>query len=571
MTACRRKNSPPEKPEPVNYVLEYADALERGDIVAGRRVRRWYARMAERIRAGKYKRWHWDIERANKPLEFIALFCRRSDGKHMGEPIALDLWQRAFVQLLFGWIDDAGNRQFLEALLLVARKNGKTTLLACIALYMLAGDREGSPEIYFVATKLDQARLGYNSTCRMLAQSPTLRKHLKKRKTDIYFASVFGYIMPICSDSEGLDGLNSHCVVIDELHAIKDPNLYEVLKQSTSARDQPLVVMITTAGTVRESIYDEIYDHARQVCDGIIEDDTFLPVMYELDDPAEWLREDCWCKANPGLGTIKGLAYLRGMVQRAQNDTARRKGILCKDFNVKSTEADAWLPFDIIDNPAPIPATIRDTYAIGGADLSSTTDLTAATLIVKTPDGVTYAYQQYFIPEDIAAKKVQEDRVPYDVWRDRGWVTYCPGSRVDYHAVTAWFLRMRDDFGLYPLAVGYDPWGSPYWVAEMQQHGFVLEAVKQGAQTMSGPMKLLRADLAERKLIYDNAAPLKWCLSNMRVKMDDNDNIRPVKGQNSKQRIDGAVSLIDAYVVADRHAIDYGNLMAEFDMERGDS
>lgn len=561
VTACGRK-TPPDKPEPVNYVLEYADALERGDIVAGRRVRRWYARMAERIRAGKYKRWHWDIERANKPLEFIALFCRRSDGKHMGEPIILDLWQRAFVQLLFGWVDDSGNRQFLEALLLVARKNGKTTLLACISLYMLAGDREGSPEIYFVATKLDQARLTYNATCRMLAQSPTLRKHLKKRKTDIYFGAVFGYIMPICSDSEGLDGLNAHCVVIDELHAIKDPNLYEVLKQSTSARDQPLVVMITTAGTVRESIYDEIYDHARQVCDGIIEDDTFLPIMYELDDPSEWMREDCWCKANPGLGTIKGLAYLRGMVQRAQNDAARRKGILCKDFNVKSTEADAWLPFDLIDNPEKIdPKAISDCYAIGGVDLSSTTDLTAATLVVKKSDGRTYVLQQYFIPEDIAARKIAEDRVPYDVWRDQGWVTYCPGSRVDYHAVTSWFVRMRETRGLYPLCVGYDPWSSSYWVTEMQTEGFAMEEVRQGAQTMSAPMKTMRADMEERRLIYDNNPVLKWCLSNLRTKIDENENIRPVKGKNPKQRIDGAVSLIDAYVCLDRHLVDYGNLM----------
>lgn len=562
MTGCRRSVSSPEKPEPVNYVIEYADALERGDIVAGRRVRRWYARMADRVRAGKYKRWHWDLERANKPLEFIALFCRRSDGKHMGEPIVLDIWQKAFVQLLFGWVDDAGNRQFLEALLLVARKNGKTTLLACIALYMLAGDREGSPEIYFVATKLDQARLGYNATCRMLAQSKTLSKHLKKRKTDIYFAAVFGYIMPICSDSDGLDGLNSHCVVIDELHAIKDVNLYEVLKQSTSARDQPLVVMITTAGTVRESIFDQIYDHARQVCDGVIEDDSFCPIMYELDSPDEWTREDCWIKANPGLGTIKGLAYLRGMVQRAQTDHSRRRGIMCKDFNILGTEADAWLPFELINNTDKIdPQEIADCYAIGGVDLSATTDLTAATLLVRKPDGRTYVLQQYFIPEDIAARKIAEDRVPYDIWRDQGWVTYCPGSRVDYHAVTAWFVRLRETRGLYPLCVGYDPWSSSYWVAEMQAEGFSMETVRQGAQTMSAPMKTMRADMEERRLIFDNNPVLKWCLSNLRIKTDENENIRPVKGKNPKQRIDGAVSLIDAYVCLDRHLVDYGNLM----------
>ena len=560
----KAKNTPQkaEKSAPVNYVLEYADALESGKIVAGRRVRIWYRRMAERIRAGKYKRWHWDIERASKPLEFIRLFCRRSDGKHFGEPIVLDLWQKAFVQLVFGWIDDAGNRQFLESLLLVARKNGKTTLLACLALFMLVGDKEGSPEIYFIATKLDQAKLGYNATCRMLSQSPALLKHLKKRKTDIYFPATFGYVMPICSDSEGLDGLNSHCVVIDELHAIKDINLYEVMKQSTSARDQPMVVMITTAGTVRESIFDQIYDHARQVCDGVIEDDSFCPIMYELDSPDEWTREDCWIKANPGLGTIKGREYLRGMVQRAQTDPSRRRGIMCKDFNILGSEADAWLPFELINNTDKIdPQEIADCYAIGGVDLSATTDLTAATLLVRKPDGRTYVLQQYFIPEDIAARKIAEDRVPYDVWRDQGWVTYCPGSRVDYHAVTAWFVQMRETRGLYPLCVGYDPWSSAYWVTEMQSEGFALEIVRQGAQTMSAPMKTMRADLEERRLIFDNNPVLKWCLSNLRIKTDENENIRPVKGKNPKQRIDGAVSLIDAYVCLDRHLVDYGNLM----------
>lgn len=547
---------------PKNYILEYADKIEAGQIIVGRRIKRIYLLLAKRIRDGGYKQWHFDINRASKPLEFIQLFCKRSDGKHFGEPIQLDLWQKAFVQALFGFVDNDGNRQYQEALLIVARKNGKTTLLACIALYMLVGDKEGSPEIYFSATKLDQAKLGYNATCRMLSQSKTLLKHLKKRKTDIYFAATFGYIMPICSDSDSLDGLNSHCVIIDELHAIKDYGLYEVLKQSISAREQPIIVMITTAGTVRDNIFDQIYGYASNVCDGVIDDDRLLPVMYELDAPNEWTDETCWGKANPGIGTIKKLSYLRQMVERATVDETRRKGVMCKDFNILETATDAWLDFDILNNTAKIDIDkIKNSYAIGGVDLSATTDLTCATLLVKKTDGYIYVLQQYFIPEDVARKKIIEDKVPYDVWQSQGWVTYCEGSRVNFSDVTRWFSKLRTEYGIYTLYIGYDPWSSTYWVNEMQAEGFTLDAVRQGAQTMSGPMKTLKADLFEKRLIYDNNPVLKWCLSNLRVKTDDNDNIRPVKGKNQKQRIDGAVSLIDAYVTMDRHCDDYDNMI----------
>lgn len=547
---------------PINYVLEYGAAIEGGNITACRRVRRWYKLQCERIKAGHYKGWHFNLNKANKPLEFISLFCRRSDGKHFGEKIELDLWQKAFIQTLFGWVDDKGNRQYQEALLLVARKNGKTTLLSCIALYMLVGDKEGSPEIYFVATKLDQAKLGYNSTCRMLSQSPVLQKHLKKRKTDIYFPATFGYIMPICSDSDGLDGLNSHCVVIDELHAVKDINLYEVLKQSISARDQPIICMITTAGTVRDNIFDQLYEYGCKVADGIIEDDRFLPALYELDDRDEWTRPDCWIKANPGLGTIKKNEYLAGMVQRAKTDESRKKGILCKDFNVRETAAEAWLNFETINNTETYKMEdIANCYAVGGVDLSSTTDLTAATVLIKKSDGKLACLQHYWIPEEMAEKKIAEDRVPYDLWRDQGLCTFCPGVRVDYAYVTKWFVRLRDEFQIFTLCVGYDPWSSTYWVTDMQNEGFKLDPVRQGAQTMSIPMKELKADLMAKNLNYNNNPITKWCLSNTVIKSDDNENIRPVKGKNQKQRIDGTVSLIDAYVALFRNLDDINNLM----------
>lgn len=555
-TPCHQGPAPPR-----NYILDYTNQINSGQVLTCQNILRWYETVANRIVAGGYKQWHFDVEKANKPIQFIETFCKQSEGQNFGSPIQLELFQKAFIQTVFGFCDDDGFRQFLEALLEMGRKNGKTTMLSSLALYMLIGDHEGAPQIYMAATKEAQAKLCFNSATHMLNQSPALLKHLVKHKEDIYFPANFGYIMPVCSESNSLDGLNSHLVVIDELHAITDPGLYEVLKQSTSSRRQPLVCMITTAGRLREGIYDRIHDYATDVLKGTIEDDRFLPCMYSLDDRSEWTDPSKWIKANPGLGPIKLIdTYLAPLVKRAKVDSALRRTVLCKDFNIRETESEAWLDFDELNNTATFSMDeVRDSYAVGGADLSSTTDLTCATLLIRK-GGINYVCQQYFIPEDVAEKKIKEDKVPYDVWRDQGWITFTPGAKVDYSYVTQWFVKMRDEHQIYPMSIGYDSWGSTYWVKEMEGKGFLMDPVIQGPRTESGPLKVMRADLGSKILNYNNNPVLKWCLSNASVKTDTNENIALVKGRNQKRRIDGAMSLMDAYVEQDRKDQDLRNM-----------
>jgi phage terminase large subunit-like protein len=545
----------------MNPVTEYWRAIERGDAIVGRRVRKVYERLAAEVETPGL--WRYDNDRAMRAIHFIEFFCKQSKGEWIGQQIRLELFQKAFIAAIFGFVDADGYRKYKETLFLVARKNGKSTLLSGILLYMLVADGEGGAECYTVATKKDQARITFNEALNMVRQSPDLSHHLKKRKTDIYFPLTFGKIEALASDSNSLDGLNAHCVVIDELHAIKDRGLYEVMLQAMSARRQPLMVMITTAGTVRECIFDDMYDYAASVADGTIKDDRFLPVLYELDNRSEWTDWKCWPKANPGLGTIKKLEYLTEKVERAKKNPKEVPGVLCKDFNVRDTVTGSWLTFEEVNNEAAFDISeIADCYAVGGADLSSTTDLTAATLVVRTPAGKIRVIQQYFMPEDEVEKKIKEDKIPYDIWHERGLVTYCAGNKVNYSDVTAWFVKMRDEYKLYPLWIGYDPWGSKYWITEMESAGFVMEEVRQGPQTMSQPMKQLAADFKARIVEYNNNPVLKWCLCNTQVKIDDNENMRPVKGRNQKLRIDGAVSLIDAYVVYQRHFDDYINLIA---------
>lgn len=547
----------------MNYIIEYWQKIESGEIQACRRLKQQYLKIIDEINHPRDP-WIFDIDKANRPIEFIERFCKHSKGKWIGKGVTLELFQKAKMQAVYGFVHkDTGFRRAREVFTLVGRKNGKSTEKAATGLYMMVGDGEGGSEAYAIATKKDQARIVFSEAVNMVSQSPALSKHVKKRKTDIYFPVTFSKFEPLASDSNSLDGLNVHNGIMDELHAIKDRNLYDVVKQAMSAREQPLLDMITTAGFVRECIFDSIYDYACKVLDGAIEDERFMSFIYELDERSEWTDFRMWEKANPGLGTIKSYEELAANVERAKNDPDFLPTVLTKDFNVRDTVAGTWLTFDAINNEETFDIEeLRNTYAIGGVDLSATTDLTCASLIVMKPnDEKKYVLQQYFLPSELLEQRVIEDKIPYDKWRDRGLLTLSQGNKVNYSDVTDWFLRMLNDYHIHPLYIGYDPWNSSYWIEEMKSRGFSMLEVRQGVKSMSQPMKELGADLMAKKINYNNNPILKWNLTNVSVKRDENDNIRPVKGQNQRQRIDGAVSLTIAYVVLFEKMSDYQALI----------
>lgn len=546
----------------MNYVREYWRKIESGEIVTSRRVKAVYGRlMAEMDSPAADSPYYFDEETGERQIIFIERFCKQSQGT-LGAPLRLELFQKAFIQTLFGWLlKETGYRRFRETLFLVGRKNGKSTLLAALALYMLVADYEGAAEIYSVATKKDQARKTLTEAVNMVKQSPELRAIIKKRRNDIYFPATASTFEALASDSNTLDGLNSHAVIIDELHAIRDRNLYEVMKQSTSSRRQPLVIMITTSGTVRESVFDNLYGLACDIADGKVTEDTFLPVLYELDARAEWTDPQAWIKANPGLGTIKQYATLAAFVERAKKNPEDLPGVLCKDFNVPETSASVWLSFEDIKNDATF--TMQDvynTYAIGGCDLSATTDLTCATLLIRRSreDDTVYVLQHYFIPQ----KRIDQldehnsQEAPYKIWAERELLTICDGARVDYSEVTAWFCQMRDEFKIDAFAVGYDRALAGYWVDEMKANGFDMRAVAQGPYTWSQPMREMGAAFADKKVNYNRNPVLVWCLSNTAVKKSGVNNIQPVK-VSDRRRIDGAVSLLNAWVIYVRDNEDY--------------
>lgn len=511
----------------------------------------------------------YNEKRAVLPIEFIERFCRHSKGKWAGQPVVLELWQKAFISALFGFVDkDTGIRKYKKGALFVARKNGKSTIDGGLGDFMLTKDGEGGAEVYSIATKKDQAKVVWEEAKRMVKKSPALNKRIRCLVGGMYYDATESFFKALASDSNSLDGLNAHFVIADEVHAWKDKNLLDVMYDSMSAREQPMLLETSTMGTIRESVFDSEYEYFTDIIDGYegksqTVDETVLPVIYELDNPNEWQDEKKWYKANPGLGTIKNIKDLRDKVNRAKNNPSELVNLLCKDFNIRQNEQDKWITFDIANNEETYNIEdLFDNYAVGGVDLSSTTDLTCATLLI-VKGGKKYVIQQYFIASDRLEFKIKDDKIPYDKWEQRGLVTVCEGAKVDYSKVTEWFLKMKEEYEIVPILVGYDPWNSNYWVDEMITNKFKMLEVRQGAKTMSNPMKQLEADLIEKNVNYNNNPILKWCLCNTAVKVDDNENIRPVKGQKQRARIDGTVSLIIAYCVLFEKMNDYLALQEE--------
>ncbi|MCU5326038.1 terminase large subunit [Bacillus cereus] len=553
-----------------NPIIEYYSLIESGKEIVSEKVRRIYKKLVSDI-DDKESIYEYDSKKANHAIEFIENFCKHSKGKWGGKPIVLEVWQKAFIAAAFGFVHGIdGTRKYREVLLVVARKNGKSTVGSGIGLYLQIADGEPGSEVYAVATKKDQAKLVWLESKRMVKKSPALLKRIKPLVSEMVSEWNDSTFKPLGSDSETLDGLNVHGAMMDEIHAWKDKNLYDVIVDGTSSREQPMIFMITTAGTVRESVYDMKYEEAEMFLNGLddpdgYKDDRFLPIIYELDKREEWTDPSKWKKANPGLGSIKKIDQLETKVNKAKANSLLVKNLLTKDFNIRETSTEAWLTFEQLNNPETFDIEkLKPSYGIGGCDLSSTTDLTAAKVIFMVPeDPHIYVKQMYWLPEDLLEQRSKEDKIPYNLWHEQGILRTTPGNSVHYKFVTKWFLEIRDEYGIYLPWIGYDKWSAKYWVEEMEGY-FGKESmipIAQGKQTLSSPMKLLGADLESKLINYNNHTIDKWCLSNTAIDVDKNLNIQPNKTKNQRRRIDGTAALLNAYVVLQEKRNDYLNMI----------
>ena len=554
-----------------NPILEYFDRIEKGEIKVSNKIYRWYKYLAWHIK--NPDEYHYSAKRANHILEFAENYCKLSKHKKgTTNDVRLELWEQAHLAAVFGFIDDNGNRQCRESIFIVGKKNGKSLLASIVGLYLLIADGEPGAEIYAVATKREQANIIWEEAKRMVLKSAALRKRIKPLVSKLSSEEFNnGVYRPLASDKDSLDGLNVHGCMMDEIHQWKNGKaLYDIMADGVTARDQPLIYITSTAGTIREDIYDQKYDEAERVINGLFDDNGYkdphlFPFIYELDSRKEWVREDCWIKANPGLGTIKNKDTLRDKVRKAQENPLLVKNLVCKEFNIRETSSESWLNFEDIDNDALFDiAELKPRYGIGGNDLSSTNDLTNATMVFMVPgDDNIYVEQMYWIPEDLVEQRVKEDKIPYDLWIEQGWMRTCPGNKIHYKYVVEWFKEMQLEKDIYLFKDGYDAWSATYFVEEMNDTfgRSVMEPVAQGKKTLSSPMKSLGADLKAKRIIYNNNPVLKWCICNTSVDIDKNNNIQPCKGTSPTRRIDGLAGLLDAYVMLENHLEEYLSLI----------
>lgn len=574
-----------------NPIREYWEEIQAGREVVSRKVYRTYRHIIRKLDAedGEY---FYSASRANHVIEFIENFCHNSKGKYGGQLVKLELWEKALLATIFGFIDVEGNRQYREALLIVGKKNGKSLLASGVGTYMQVGDGESGPEVYAVATKKDQAKIIWLEAKRMVRKSPALLKRVRTLVAELASDFNDGVFKPLASDSDTLDGLNIHCALMDEIHQWKNGRaLFDIIADGVTAREQPLIFETSTAGVIREDIYDEKYEEAEKVINGYDDpdgyhDDHFIAFVYELDSRSEWVDPACWKKANPGLGTIKNEKALRDKVEKAKRNPALVKNLVCKEFNIRETSSEAWLTFEQLDNRetfkldiekkrlilrTPLPdGTEKETilpyprYGIGGADLSSTTDLTAAKLIFKVPGcEKIFALSMYWIAQDLLEKRVNEDKIPYDKWFERGLVRLCPGNSVHQKYVKEWFVELQEQLDIYIPWFGYDSWSAKYWVEDMSDY-FGKDSmipVIQGKKTLSDPMKRLGNDFESKIIVYNNNPIDKWCLTNTSYEEDKNGNIQPHKTSKATRRIDGTAALLDAYVVYQNKQSEYSSMI----------
>lgn len=564
------KNGFRKYPSGYNPILEYWEQIQTGRTLVSNKVYQQYEEIVRWIEEDGYKEWYYSPERANHIIEFAENFCCHSKGKLAGKKVVLELWEKAYLASVYGFIDIEGNRKHQRAVLIVGKKNGKSLLDSIMGLYGLVGDGEGGPEIYAVATKKDQAKIVWQEAKRMVNKSPALKKRIKTLSYDILSEFNDGVFKALASDADSLDGLNIHVVIMDEWHQWKNGRaLYDIMADGITAREQPLIIMTSTAGTIREDIFDEIYEEAEIQFNnmklGNEVDDRTLFFIYELDNKKEWWDANNWIKANPGLGTIKKLRALQDKAKRVASNLRLEKNFVCKEFNIRETSSESWLTFEQLNNMATFDIEkLKPRYCVAGIDLGATTDLTCATIIFRVPDDpILYVKQMYWLPGDLLEKRIQKDKIPYDIWLEQDLLRVSEGNKVNYKDVTKWLLEVQNDMDIYIFKIGYDSWSSTYLVDELQQNfgKAVTEAVVQGAKTFSSPMKRFEADLEAKKINYNNNPILKWNLSNAAILIDRNDNYSLVKTSKSRRRIDGVASLLDAFIVYENHYEDYINMI----------
>jgi phage terminase large subunit-like protein len=547
------------EPEP----NDYAQKASSGEVLVSKFVRQAAERFLDDIDHGDERGIFFDSEAAQHVLNFFTLL-KQSKGEWAGRTLTLESWQQFITQNIFGWKKADGLRRFRTAHIEVARKNGKSTLLGGVGLYMLVADGEAGAEIYSAATAKEQARILFDASADMRDASSALTKLVGRVRNNLHFAQTKSKYQPLSSDYGTLDGLNVSAALCDEIHAWTSRSLWDVLATATAARRQPLMLAITTAGFSRESLCWKNRDYGTKVLAEILKDDSFFAFIACLDEGDDWEDEKNWPKANPNLRISVKIDDLRVKARQAAEEPTAFNDFMRLHLDTWVQQDVRWMPMAAWDKCSGIESNedpkearerwleeLRGSACFGGLDLSSTTDLTAYVLIFP-PDGVRTKYRVlpwFFVPEDNIENRARKDRVPYPVWVRQGFITATPGNVVDYGFVRKTINETAAEFDLQKM--GVDTWNARQLITELTEHdGIECEEFRQGFASMSAPTKSLMRLVLSCEIEHANNPVLRWNASNAVVVQDAAGNIKPDKSK-ATERIDGIVALIEAVGEAD--------------------
>lgn len=542
-----------------SYIHEYYAKIISGEIVVGAWILAVYKIIVAGLAAGEY---FYDGKRANKAIRFIEGFCHHSKGRN--DLIKLELWQKAIVSCIFGIVDAQKIRVFREIFIVIGRKNGKSLFASAVIAYMAYLEPEYGQEIYCLAPKLDQAALVYDGFYQMVQAEPDLAELAKKRRSDIYIQESNTVIKPIAFNAKKSDGFNPQLVVCDEMAAwAGDGGLkqYEVMKSALGARTQPMILSISTAGYINDSIYDELMKRSTSFLKGNSKERRLLPFLYIIDDVEKWNDLTELRKTNPNMGVSVQESFFVDEIAIAETSLSKKAEFLTKYCNIKQNSSVAWLEYSVVE-AAGAEITLdefADCYAVGGVDLSQTTDLTAASIVVEK-NGKLYAFTKFFMPRNRLETLTATDGVPYNIFVKQGILTLSGENYVDYHDVFNWYVELLEEYGIRVLQIGYDRYSAQYLVDDLNNYGFHTDDVWQG-ENLTPVIREFEGIIKDGDFKIASNNLLKSHFLNVALKQNlETRKFRPIKIEQ-RAHIDGFVSVIDAMTVRQKYYNEYGELL----------
>lgn len=553
-----------------NYIYAYYQQISNGSVCVGRWIQLVYEYLVHGL---EEKRFVFDAGEAHNAIDWIETHCFHTEGPLAPGAFKLELWQKALVSAMFGIKDAAGNPQFREIVLIVARKNGKSILAAAIADYVFRVKGGFGARVFCLAPKLEQADIIYNGVWAMVQLDPewqqlkelSLEKDTQHRKvhddsmlarhrqTDLFIPGTNSTVKKIAFSAKKSDGFNPSLTICDEIASWQGEQglkQYEVMKSAMGARPDGRMLSCSTSGYINDSIYDEIIKRSTRFLMGDSKEQRLLPFLYMIDDVEKWNDINELRKSNPNLGVSVPVDYLLEEIAVAEGSLSKKAEFIVKYANLKQNSSLAWLPSELVDHARGEFLQLEDfrkTYCVGGIDLSQTRDLTACTAVIEK-NGELYVFAHFFLPAERIDEATQRDGVPYSIYVQRGMLTLSGDNYVDYHDCFEWFRTLVEKYGIYPLKVGYDRYSAQYLVQDMTEYGFHMDDVFQG-ENLYPVIQETQGLLEDKRIHIGDNDLLAVHLLNSAIKMSTERGRGKLVKLNPSLHIDGAAALLDAMTV----------------------